>query len=273
MKIIVGLIISPLILAGCMPTQESASASFASSEVSGVSAPGGISAGGLLASSSATGPETNGFQAPVNVPLPPKRPNLEGEEIASRSLGAVVADADKVDSELERKAAQQEAEDSRAAKSASAPQMSIVAAAATRGSTITAPASAPPPLIQYASLSPNLSPATQTPAARGLTQQAYYASYSDTNVSCFPPELREALNTIAAHYGQQVEVTSGFRTHGRRHSMHRYCKAADIRVPGVGPRELAAYAKTVPNVNGVGTYRYNTVTHVDVRDSRMSWRY
>ena len=92
-------------------------------------------------------------------------------------------------------------------------------------------------------------------------------------MSCFPPRLREALNTIAEHYGRDVEVTSGHRTNGRRGSYHRKCMAADIRVPGVRPSELAAFAKTIDGVNGVGVYRHTSVTHVDIRDYQMSWRY
>ena len=103
--------------------------------------------------------------------------------------------------------------------------------------------------------------------------QRYYAAYPNTVISCFPQKLRQALNTIAEHYGQEVEVTSGHRTNGRRGSYHRKCMAADIRVPGVGPGQLARFAKTIEGVNGVGTYRHNNVTHVDIRDYQMSWRY
>jgi hypothetical protein len=113
----------------------------------------------------------------------------------------------------------------------------------------------------------------QTVRLSAYPGQRYYAAYSNTVISCFPQRLRQALNTIAEHYGHEVEVTSGHRTNGRRGSYHRKCMAADIRVPGVGPAELARFAKTIEGVNGVGTYRHNNVTHVDSRDYQMSWRY
>ncbi len=113
-------------------------------------------------------------------------------------------------------------------------------------------------------------PTTRRSATPG---QLYYAAYDNTIVSCFPQALREALNTIAEHYRKEVEVTSGLRHNGRRGSYHRKCMAADIRVPGVSPGELASYAKSIDGLNGVGTYRHNNVTHIDVRDYQMSWRY
>lgn len=103
--------------------------------------------------------------------------------------------------------------------------------------------------------------------------QRYYAAYSNTIISCFPERLRAALNTVAENYGKEVEVTSGHRHGGRRGSYHRKCMAADIRVAGVSPGQLAAFAKTIQGVNGVGTYRHNNVVHVDIRESQMSWRY
>ena len=63
------------------------------------------------------------------------------------------------------------------------------------------------------------------------------------------------------------------RKHGRRGSLHRHCMAADIRVAGIAPSALATYAKTVPGINGVGTYRRTDVTHVDIRQEQMAWRY
>ena len=103
--------------------------------------------------------------------------------------------------------------------------------------------------------------------------QLYFAAYTNTEMSCFPQALREALNTIAEHYGKEVEVTSGLRHGGRRGSFHRKCMAADIRVPGVEPGALAAFARTIQGVNGVGTYRHNNVTHVDIREYQVTWRY
>ena len=83
----------------------------------------------------------------------------------------------------------------------------------------------------------------QTVRLSAFPGQRYYAAYTNTEMSCFPQRLRQALNTIAEHYGREVEVTSGLRHHGRRGSYHRRCMAADIRVAGVGAGELARFAK------------------------------
>jgi len=103
--------------------------------------------------------------------------------------------------------------------------------------------------------------------------QRWRAAYDNVETDCFPQQLRYALNTIAAHFKGEVLVTSGARATGRRGSLHRSCKAADIRIAGVSPADLAAYARTVPGLNGVGSYRRVSVTHIDVRDERFAWRW
>ena len=103
--------------------------------------------------------------------------------------------------------------------------------------------------------------------------QRWVAAYPNVETDCFPIDLRNALDTIASHFGKTVEVTSGYRNRGRRHSLHRSCMAADIRVAGVSPGTVASYAKTVPGINGVGTYHWVAVTHVDTRAERFAWRY
>jgi len=103
--------------------------------------------------------------------------------------------------------------------------------------------------------------------------QHWRAAYSNVTTDCFPAELKSALNKIGEHFKSDVLVTSGFRGKGRRGSMHRSCRAADIRVIGVSPTHLAAYARTVEGVNGVGTYRRTSVTHIDVREDKFAWRY
>jgi hypothetical protein len=101
----------------------------------------------------------------------------------------------------------------------------------------------------------------------------FFAAYAYTQVGCFPQELKTALNTIAAHYNKPVEVASGHRPNGRRGSMHRHCMAADIRIEGVEPMAIATYAKTVPGINGVGSYRNTDLIHVDVRQEQFAWRH
>ena len=99
------------------------------------------------------------------------------------------------------------------------------------------------------------------------------ANHPSVRTRCFGPKLRNALNMIGRHYGRTVEVTSGHRTRGRRRSMHRFCRAADIRVAGVRPSRLARFARRIPGINGVGTYRRKSIVHIDTRLRRMVWRY
>ncbi|MCC2097218.1 MAG: hypothetical protein KDJ29_10025 [Hyphomicrobiales bacterium] len=109
------------------------------------------------------------------------------------------------------------------------------------------------------------------PAATG--GQYWRAAYPHVVTGCFDATLRNALDTIGRHFGAQVEVTSGHRTRGRRRSMHRFCRAADIRVLGVRPSRLARFARTIPGIHGVGTYRRKSIVHIDTRLQRMVWRY
>ncbi len=101
----------------------------------------------------------------------------------------------------------------------------------------------------------------------------FFAAYAYTQVNCFPESLKTALNEIAVHYKKPVEVASGYRANGRRGSMHRHCMAADIRIDGVEPMALATFAKTVPGINGVGSYRNTDLIHVDVRQEQFAWRH
>jgi hypothetical protein len=109
--------------------------------------------------------------------------------------------------------------------------------------------------------------------ALNAPERRWRAAYDNVEMNCFPQGLRNALDKIAAHFDAEVLVTSGAREKGRRGSLHRSCKAADVRIAGVAPADIAAYARTVPGLNGVGTYRRVSVTHIDVRDERFAWRW
>ena len=89
--------------------------------------------------------------------------------------------------------------------------------------------------------------------------------------SCFPAELTAVLDRMSKHFGASVIVTSGFRANGRRHSLHRSCKAADVQIAGVRPSQIIAFAKAQPEIGGIGAYRHTRSVHVDVREEKMSW--
>lgn len=92
-------------------------------------------------------------------------------------------------------------------------------------------------------------------------------------------ELVEVLQKIRDHFGKPVNINSGFRTAsynkrkdvgGATYSQHLYGTAADIRISGVSPKNIAAYAETLlPNKGGIGTYR--DFVHIDVRDVKSRW--
>lgn len=102
---------------------------------------------------------------------------------------------------------------------------------------------------------------------------AWYPFDDHVITSCFPPLLRSALQHLADHFHRDVIVTSGYRDHGRAHSRHRTCEAADIMVDGITPAQLAKAAAQIIGVNGIGTYRHVRITHIDVRDYKAAWRY
>lgn len=91
-------------------------------------------------------------------------------------------------------------------------------------------------------------------------------------------ELVELLQKIRDHFKAPVTINSAYRNHcynkkvgGASGSMHLYGAAADIRVKGVAPKDVAAYAELLmPNKGGIGIYP--TFVHVDVRAVKSRWR-
>lgn len=90
-------------------------------------------------------------------------------------------------------------------------------------------------------------------------------------------ELVEVLQKIRDHFGKPVNINSGFRTAsynkkvgGATYSQHLYGTAADIRISGVSPKNIAAYAETLlPNKGGIGIYK--DFVHIDVREVKSRW--
>ncbi|ODT19216.1 MAG: peptidase M15A [Mesorhizobium sp. 65-26] len=112
-------------------------------------------------------------------------------------------------------------------------------------------------------------------APNGLLKQN-----ESVDVACLKPSLVRVLKTIEGHYGKKMIVTSGYRdparnrrANGARNSLHMYCAAADIVVPGVSKWELASYLRSMPGRGGVGTYCHTEAVHVDVGPERdWNWR-
>ena len=97
------------------------------------------------------------------------------------------------------------------------------------------------------------------------------------------PELVLGLEMIRNHFGAPVYVNdfggSGCRcpAHnakigGVSDSQHMKGKAADIKVKGVPPADVADFAETLSMFRKGGIGRYSTFTHVDVRGHRARWK-
>jgi len=112
-------------------------------------------------------------------------------------------------------------------------------------------------------------------APNGLAVQT-----ESVDVACLKPSLVRVLKQMERHYGKKMVVTSGYRNpqrnrraRGAKNSLHMYCAAADIQIPGVGKWELASYARTMGGRGGVGTYCHTNSVHVDVGPERdWNWR-
>jgi hypothetical protein len=100
----------------------------------------------------------------------------------------------------------------------------------------------------------------------------YVLQSESVETACLRPELMDILTQIETRYGKKVVITSGYRARGRPSSLHRRCAAADIIVPGVDGRSLAAFARTIPHVGGVGQYCHPNMIHLDVGSPR-DWKY
>ena len=90
--------------------------------------------------------------------------------------------------------------------------------------------------------------------------------------------LLYVLEVIRWRFGKPMTINSAIRCpawnrkwHGVSNSQHLYGKAADIKVRGVAPAQVAACAKQVlgDGHGGVGTYP--TFTHVDIRSTAARW--
>lgn len=82
-------------------------------------------------------------------------------------------------------------------------------------------------------------------------------------------ELLSILENVRQHFGKPVIINSAYRTPtynkkigGSRLSYHCRGMAADIRITGVDPKEIARYLES-RSVRGIGLY--STFVHVDVR--------
>lgn len=89
-----------------------------------------------------------------------------------------------------------------------------------------------------------------------------------TSTVCLPQRLKLILAKIADKYGA-VKVTSTWRPpwRARRGSFHKRCEAMDFRVPGVRPRSVIEWVRSLPEVGGHKVY-WNGILHIDTGPRR-----
>lgn len=86
---------------------------------------------------------------------------------------------------------------------------------------------------------------------------------------CLPAEIRSALAAISRQFGRDVLIVSAHRA--KASPMHRSCRAADFRMPGVNRTVIRDFAKGLPGVRGIGTYPGKDIVHIDNRPIPFAW--
>jgi uncharacterized protein YcbK (DUF882 family) len=80
------------------------------------------------------------------------------------------------------------------------------------------------------------------------------------------PRILEVLSMIHDRFGKPLDVVSGFRYQRNEESRHFHGAAVDLQVPGVDPREVAAFVRTLDAGGmGVGLYPAGRFVHIDLR--------
>ncbi len=93
-------------------------------------------------------------------------------------------------------------------------------------------------------------------------------------------ELVEALEALRGHLGRPIIINSGYRCPAHpveaaklEPGYHTKGIAADLRVPGMTPREVYAVALTMPQFKGFGVDDENGYIHLDTRPKMARWCY
>lgn len=100
------------------------------------------------------------------------------------------------------------------------------------------------------------------------------------NETVIDTELVKYCQSIRDRFGAAVVVNSGYRcpvhnkaVGGAYGSKHTEGKAADIKVSGVAPSEVAKYAESI-GIKGIGLYETAAdgfFVHIDTRDKKAFW--
>jgi uncharacterized protein YcbK (DUF882 family) len=81
------------------------------------------------------------------------------------------------------------------------------------------------------------------------------------------PRLLTLLSHVYDHFGRKpLEIVSGYRNQRKKTSNHYKGTASDIRIEGVTPKQIRAFAETLDTGGmGIGLYPRSQFVHIDVR--------
>ena len=87
-------------------------------------------------------------------------------------------------------------------------------------------------------------------------------------------QLLTWLSLIYDHFGgKPLQIVSGYRNQRKQTSNHFKGRATDIRIEGVSPKQVRAFAETLDRGGmGIGLYPRSEFVHIDVR-SPPSYRW
>jgi uncharacterized protein YcbK (DUF882 family) len=87
------------------------------------------------------------------------------------------------------------------------------------------------------------------------------------------PQLLTLLSHVYDHFHRPLEIVSGYRNQRKQTSNHYKARASDIRITGVSPKKIEAFAETLDRGGmGIGIYPRGGFVHMDVR-SPPSYRW
>ena len=81
------------------------------------------------------------------------------------------------------------------------------------------------------------------------------------------PRLFTILSHVYDHFGgKPIDIVSGYRNQRKKTSNHYKGTATDIRIEGVTPKKIEAFAETLDTGGlGIGIYPRGQFVHIDVR--------
>lgn len=120
-----------------------------------------------------------------------------------------------------------------------------------------------------------------------LSKNFVSSEFDCTGTSCcsetiIDDDLIVILQKVRDHFNKPVHINSGYRCPTRNaqianastQSKHMYGMAADIRVEGIAPEDVAKFAESI-GVLGIGLYNTDTdgyFVHIDTRTTKSFWK-